>query len=210
MQSIKVHELAPPTCVLLLSKNFDPCQLLNVAPPLSIVHVQNNFSLMPLAYFISLYDLSPFVISFHKRCASLDIKGCIWVDGWHLNLAFFMDTSKYWNDTTCIALEIPRIGSSTLIPIDGTLPLCHSMGHPLDKLELLYVRDAFFIWWSLKVENHLWNHRLVWLIPRVEMWYHLEEFSSMEPLVGFVHKKHFLNICYHHEYHLWDITCELV
>ena len=24
MQSIKVHELAPPTCVLLLSKNFDP------------------------------------------------------------------------------------------------------------------------------------------------------------------------------------------
>ena len=50
---------------------------------------------------ISLSQSLPFVINFHKRCASLDTKGCIWVDGWHLNLAFFMDTSKYWNDTIC-------------------------------------------------------------------------------------------------------------
>jgi hypothetical protein len=49
-------------------------------------------------------------------------------------------------------------------------------------------------WWSLKVEDHLWNHRLVWLIPHVEMWYHLEEFSIMELLVCFVNKNHFLNI----------------
>jgi hypothetical protein len=36
-------------------------------------------------------NLSPFVIKFHKRCVSLDTKGCIRVDGWHLNLAIFMD-----------------------------------------------------------------------------------------------------------------------
>ena len=36
----QVHELAPPTYVLLLSKNFDPSQFLNVATSLSIVHVQ--------------------------------------------------------------------------------------------------------------------------------------------------------------------------
>jgi len=40
MQSIKVYELAPPTCVLFLSKNFDLSPLFNVAPSLSIVHVQ--------------------------------------------------------------------------------------------------------------------------------------------------------------------------
>ena len=89
------------------------------------------------------------------------------VDGWGLNLAFFMDTFKYWNDTTCIALEIPHIGSLTLIPIGGTPPLSTFMGHPFDKLELFVVRDAFFIWWCLKVKDHLWNHLLVWLIPCV-------------------------------------------
>jgi hypothetical protein len=40
MQTIKVDELALPTCVLLFSKNFDPSQFLNVAPSLSIILVQ--------------------------------------------------------------------------------------------------------------------------------------------------------------------------
>ena len=76
MQPIKVHELAPPTCVLLLSKNFDPSQFLNVDPSLSIVHVQ--IQLLPNAFLHISYlctNLSPFVINFHKRCASLDTKG---------------------------------------------------------------------------------------------------------------------------------------
>ena len=71
MQPIKVHELAPPTCVLLLSKNFDPSQFLNVAPSLSM-SISNLYffvSISPKA-FISLYNLSPFVINFHKMCAS--------------------------------------------------------------------------------------------------------------------------------------------
>ena len=36
MQLIKVHELAPPTCVLLLFKNFDPSLFFNVALSLSM------------------------------------------------------------------------------------------------------------------------------------------------------------------------------
>jgi len=30
MQSIKVHELTPPTCVLFFSKNFDPSEISGV------------------------------------------------------------------------------------------------------------------------------------------------------------------------------------
>ena len=36
MQPIKVHELAPSTCVLFLSKTFDPSTFLNVSPSLSM------------------------------------------------------------------------------------------------------------------------------------------------------------------------------
>ena len=98
----KVHELAPPTCVLLLSNNFDfdPSQFLNVAPSLSMSMSNLYFfvSISPKA-FISLYNLSPFVINFHKRCAShwckmlhwgrwLRLKSCIfmgisWLLEWH-------------------------------------------------------------------------------------------------------------------------------
>ena len=91
MQSIKVHELAPPTCVLLLSKNFDPSLFFNVAPSLSmsmsnLFHILSSY-LSPLynlsPSFISLYNLSPFVINFHKRYASYWCKGVHFgVDGW--------------------------------------------------------------------------------------------------------------------------------
>ena len=86
MQSIKVHELAPPICVLLLSKNFDPSLFFNVAPSLSMSMSNIYFfvSISPKAFisylsplynpnlkaFISLYNLSSFIINFHKRCAS--------------------------------------------------------------------------------------------------------------------------------------------
>jgi hypothetical protein len=100
----------------------------------------------------------------------IDAKACIGVDGWGLNFAFLMNIPKCWNDTTCVALEIPHVGSLTLIPIGGGAPpLCPSKGHPLDRLELFLVMDAFSIWWSLKVEDHLWNHCLTWLIPCVDV-----------------------------------------
>ena len=92
MQSIKVHELALPICVLLLSKNFDLSLFFNVAPSLSMSMSNLYFfdlSIFPKAYlsplfnlnlkaFISLYNLSPFVINFHKRCASHWCKGSHW------------------------------------------------------------------------------------------------------------------------------------
>ena len=112
MQPIKVHELAPPTYVLLLSKNFiDPPTFLNVAPSLSMP--MSNQLLLPIS-FISLYNRSPFVINFHKRCASLDTKGGtrdIWLT--LESCIFYGHHHICWNDTTCIALEIPHIGSWT-------------------------------------------------------------------------------------------------
>ena len=108
MQSIKVHELAPPTCVLLLSKNFDPSFFFNVAPSLSksmsnLFHILSSY--LPPLYnlspsFISLYNLSPFVINFHKRYASYWCKDVLFgVDGWDLH--FWWTLLEYWNDTTC-------------------------------------------------------------------------------------------------------------
>ena len=107
MQSIKVHELAPPTCVLLLSKNFDPSLFFNVAPPLSMSMSNLYFlsqSFPKLSYLIS----TPCTISISKLSylcttspplSSISIKGVLLmmqryafgVDGWGLNLSFLMD-----------------------------------------------------------------------------------------------------------------------
>ena len=78
----KVHELAPPTCVLLLSKNFDPLTFFNVAPSLSM-SMSNFYFFVSISSkaFISLYNLSSFVINFYKGVLLIDTKGCIRVDG---------------------------------------------------------------------------------------------------------------------------------
>ena len=93
MQSIKVHELAPPTCVLLLFKNFDPFTSFNVAPPLCLCPCPTSTSLSQsfpkLSYLCTICPpLSSISI---KGVLLIDAKGCIGVDGWHLNLVFFMD-----------------------------------------------------------------------------------------------------------------------
>ena len=80
------------------------------------------FVLISPKAFISLYNLSPFVIDFHKRCASYWCKALHWGRWLRLESCIFMDTTKNWNDITCIALKIPHIGSLTLIPIGGTPP----------------------------------------------------------------------------------------
>ena len=148
MQSIKVHELAPAICVFLLSKNFDPSLFFNVAPSLSMSMSYLYF--FELSYLISppctilisklsyLYTISlPLSLISIKGMRPIDAKACIRVDGWHLNLVFFMDSTSYVGMTPLEALKIPHVGSLTLIPIGGAPPLCHSMGHPLDNLELL-------------------------------------------------------------------------
>jgi hypothetical protein len=85
----------------------------------------------------------PFVINFHKRCATY------WYKGLHRGRWLTLESCIFhghhhmcWNDTACIALETPHVGSFwPWYRLVGHLPLCHSMGHPLDKLELLYVRE---------------------------------------------------------------------
>ena len=95
MQSIKVHELAPPTCVLLLSKNFDPSLFFNVAPSLSMS--MSNLYFFELLYLISppctisisklsyLCTISPPLSSISiKGVLLIDAKVCIW--GWWFRL----------------------------------------------------------------------------------------------------------------------------
>ena len=87
MQSNKVHELAPPICVLLLSKNFDPSLFFNVAPSLSM----SMSYLFELSYLISppctilisnlsyLCTISPLLSSISiKGVLLIDAKVCIW------------------------------------------------------------------------------------------------------------------------------------
>ena len=118
----KVHELAPSTCVLLLSKNFDPSLFSNVAPSLSM-SMSNlyffEFSIFPkLLYLISppcsisisklsyLYTISPPLSPISiKGVLLIDAKVCIWgrwlrlesfiFDGHHLIIGMtpLVDTS---------------------------------------------------------------------------------------------------------------------
>ena len=88
MQSIKVPELAPPTCMLLLSKNFNPFTSFNVAPSLSMSMSNLYFfvSIFPKAFTISpkaklsyLYTISPPLSLIFIKCVLLiDAKIYIW------------------------------------------------------------------------------------------------------------------------------------
>ena len=65
----------------------------NVQPLLLCLNFSQSFhNLSQSKAFISLYNLSPFVINFHKKmCFSLMQRFVFGVDGWCLNLVFFMD-----------------------------------------------------------------------------------------------------------------------
>ena len=64
------------------------------------VHVQ--LLLLPMMHLHIFVPTSPPLSSISiKGVLLIDTKDCIGVDGWHLNLAFFMDTTICWNDTTC-------------------------------------------------------------------------------------------------------------
>ena len=143
MQSIKVHELAPPTCVLLLSKNFDPSLFFNVAPSLSM-------SMSNLYFFELLYLISPpctisisklsYLCTISPPLSSISIKGellidakvyvwgrwlrlesCIF-DGHHLIVGMtpLVDTTC---NLYCVGLlKIPHLEFFILISIGGTSP----------------------------------------------------------------------------------------
>ena len=64
------------------------------------VHVQ--LLLLPMMHLHVFVPTSPPLSSiFIRGVLLIDTKDCIGVDGWYLNLAFFMETTKCWNDTTC-------------------------------------------------------------------------------------------------------------
>jgi hypothetical protein len=57
--------------------------------------------LLPMMHLHIFVPISPPLSSISiKRCLLIDTNDCIGVDGWHLNLAFFMDTTICWNYTT--------------------------------------------------------------------------------------------------------------
>ena len=140
MQSIKVHKLAPPTCVLLLSKNFDPSLLFNVAPSLSM----SMSYLFKLSYLISpsctiLISKLSYLCIISPPLSSISIKGELLIDAkvyvwgrWlRLESYIFYGHHLYSSlDTMC------RILWSWYQLVEH-LPLCPNMGHSLDNLELL-------------------------------------------------------------------------
>ena len=100
-----------------------------------ILILLNSSMLLPLypcpcsTSFISLYNLSPFIINFHKRYASYWCKGMHFgVDGWDLH--FWWTLLEYWNDTICrYHLEFATCTTCILSF------LC--MGHPFYTLKFL-------------------------------------------------------------------------
>jgi hypothetical protein len=92
--------------------------------PLCPIYFSSSSQSLPQA-FISLYNLPPFVINFHKRCASLDTKGCP-RDRWlTLESCIFYRHHLYSSlDTMCRILWPWH-------QLVGHLPLCHGMGHPI-------------------------------------------------------------------------------
>ena len=124
MQCKQAHEYAQNKCKQPSSWACSPYLCASLCPRILILlHSSMLLPLCPCPTSTSPHDaltylcsnFSPFVINFHKRCASFDTKDCIGVDGWHLNLAFFMDTTTYVGMT-------PHVWSLTLIPIGGAPP----------------------------------------------------------------------------------------
>jgi hypothetical protein len=190
----QVHELALPTCVLLLSKNFLSFSILQCCS--LFVHINVQIQLLPNAsciFHVFVPISPPLSPIFIKDVLLIDAKAYIGVDGWGLKLAFLWTLPhilewhhlcSFW-DTTYRIFDLDTNWW-------GTSPYVIAW-----VIHLIILSSC--MWGNL---HHLWNHRLAWLIPHVGMWYHLEEFTSMAPLVGFVNFDHFLNICYFHEYHL--------
>ena len=117
------------------------------------VHVQ--LLLLPMMHLHIFVPTSPPLSSISiKGVLLIDTKDCIGVDGWYLNLAFFMDTSKYWNDTTCNT-------SCRIFDLDtnwwGTSPYVIAWVIHLINLSSCLWGNFCFTWLSLKVEDHLWN-----------------------------------------------------
>ena len=172
---------SPYFCAFLVSKNFDPSSFLLmllpcpcpslISPPWSISFV---VQLIPWSYLCS--NFSPFVINFHKGCVipikSLDTnqksvnlivtKDCIGIDGWGLNLLFLMDITIYVGMILLELLLRYHLGSLTLIPFGGALPLSHPdvkehsgvKSHVRQDLKFTHM-DRHHQWYKTQCSNEL-------------------------------------------------------
>ena len=122
MQSIKVHELAPPTCVLYLFKTFDPsflqcCSLFVHVHVLSLPFVQTQ----DFISFLCLYNLSPYlsyVCTTSPPLSSIFIKGMLLIDA---NVCIW---DRWLNLGSCIFYGHHLIGGMTTLE-DTTCNLYH-------------------------------------------------------------------------------------
>ena len=96
----QVHELAPPTCELLLSKNIDPPQYCSSWSMFMIALSSPPLSSKDNSYLCSF--LSPFVINDHKKGRS------------HMKFSMWRSMATTWSCTSCtcrITTWIPLVGN---------------------------------------------------------------------------------------------------
>ena len=96
----QVHELAPPTCVLLLSKNIDPPQYCSSWSMFMIALSSPPLSSKDNSYLCSF--LSPFVINDHKKGRD------------HMKFAMWRSMTTTWSCTSCtcrVTTWIPLVGN---------------------------------------------------------------------------------------------------
>ena len=162
MQSIMFMSLLPLLVSFSFVQDFDPLAFFNLAWS-SQFHVQSFISLLKLSLLMKSSSQFHIFVHISPPLSSISIKGMligtkVWatrdVECWHLNFVFLMDTTICARMTPLESyhledrVEIPhdhRVGSSIswyqriVVP----LPLCHSLGHPMDYLDLLLVREVF-------------------------------------------------------------------
>ena len=113
--------------------------------PIKVLHSSMLLPLCPCptttsphdAFTYLCFNFSPFVINFHKRCASYWYKGLHW--GRWLTLEsciFYGQHNIWWNDTSCRIFDLDTNWW-------GTSPYVNAWVILLDKLEPLYVRGLF-------------------------------------------------------------------
>ena len=125
MQSIKVHEPAPLlvcfSCPKILIHLFSSMLLpLCPCPCPTSTSLSQSQSLPKLSYLCTISSLLSLISI--KGVLLIDTKVCIWGRWLRLESCIFYGHHLIVGMTPLVALEIPHIGSSTLIPICGTPP----------------------------------------------------------------------------------------
>ena len=157
---------SPYLCASLVQE-FWSFHILQCCSPSLFMSMSNLYffvSIFPKA-FISLYNLSPFGINFHKRCDSHWCKGLLLGRWLRLVSCIFLWTPlDYWNDTTCIASW-----DTTHRIYDHDTNLWDTS--PYVIVWVIHLINLSSYSWGMhsSFDDHLWNHRLAWLIPRVDV-----------------------------------------